>query len=101
MKYLICTFADKDKRDKNYLTTYQVRETVEECEYTDDLLAKVAEEYGERGSRKCGFVFTDEKTPRMIKWTYLLGGQRYIEADYFGIDGKGTINTKVVKMVYL
>ena len=99
MRYLICTFADSDKRDKNYLTTYQVRETVEEREYTDDLLTKVAEEYGEQGSRKCGFVLTDEETPRMIRWSYLWSGQRYIENDCLGIDGNGAINTKVLKII--
>lgn len=99
MRYLICTFADADKRDKNYLTTYQVRKTVEEREYTDDLLTKVAEEYGEDGSRKCGFVLTDEETPRMIRWSYLWSGQRYIGDDCLGIDGNGTINTKVLKII--
>lgn len=99
MRYLICTFADAGKRDKNYLTTYQVRETVEDYEYTDDLLAKVAEEYGEQGSRKCGFVLTDEEAPRMIRWSYIWGGQRYIDDDFLGIDRNGTINTKVLKII--
>ena len=99
MRYLICTFADADKRDKNYLTTYQVRETVDEVEYRNDLLTKVAEEYGEQGSRKCGFVLTDEETPRMIRWSYLWNGQRYIDDDYLGIDGNGKINTNVLKIV--
>lgn len=99
MRYLICTFADADKRDINYMTTYQVRETVDEVEFTNDLLTKVAEEYGEQGSRKCAFVFTDEDTPRLIKWSYLWNGQRYIDDDYIGMDGDGRINSNVLKIV--
>lgn len=97
MNYLICTFADENLKDRNYMATYQVRKVVDEKDYTDDMLVNVADLYNEQDitkSRKMGFVFTDEEIPRAIKTTYYWNGVRYIDPD-----GEYKLNMNVIKII--
>ena len=93
MKYLLCTFADADKKDKNYLTTYQVRKVIESNEYSDELLVDIAEKYDD-GGRKIAFVFTDEEIPKQVRYTYLWCGYRYFEDNRMQ-----PLNTNLLKVI--
>ena len=97
MKYHICTFADPDKRIKGMLTTYQVRETIDNPteEQINAALLRVAEIYEPAILR--AFCF-DESLSRIERWTYKFQGNRYF-SEGGGIDGMGTINKNIITVI--
>ena len=97
MKYHICTFADPDKRIDGMLTTYQVRETIDNPteEQINEALLRVAESYEPAFMR--AFCF-DESLTRIERWTYMFQGSRYFDFGG-GIDGMGTINKNVLAVI--
>jgi len=83
MNFLIVTFADDDKKDRNYMTTYQVRKVVNEKDYTDEMLVDVAFLCNATASRQIAIVLTDEAQPKKVKSTMVWKGIRFIDEENY------------------
>ena len=86
MSFLLSVFGENDNE---HLATYAVIKRV--AEYSEKELVELADnnKYGR------AFVLTDEPEPRMVAFTYMWNGFRYIEK-YFN-NPQTLIRTKIIK----